>query len=121
MTDSHIRRSGDDYARAFAAMLPTGPAWPREQDAVLMQLVDGLAQIWGDGDGRAGDLLEVESDPRLTLEMLSDWERAFGLPDDCMGPVTTIEERRARLLYRMTLLGGQSREFFISLAAAFGY
>jgi uncharacterized protein YmfQ (DUF2313 family) len=121
MTDSHIRRGGDDYAQAMAAGLPTGAAWPRDPESPLLQFVAGLAQIWGDVDGRAADLLERETDPRLTSEMLSDWEAAFGLPDDCMGPATTIEERRTRLMARMTMLGGQSRAFFIALAAALGY
>ena len=80
MTDRHVRRSGDDYVDALAALLPTGPAWPREYDSTL----DGaarrpVAQIWGDVDGRAADLLEIESDPRTTTELLPDWEAAYGL------------------------------------------
>lgn len=121
LTDKHVRRGGDEYAEALAALLPTGEAWPRDSDSVPMRFVDGLAGIWGDVDGRADDLLVRESDPRLTIDMLPDWERAFGLPDDCMGPATTIEERRSRLLQRMTVEGGQSRAFFIGLATLLGY
>ncbi len=121
MPDRHIRRSGDDYAQGLAGLLPAGAAWPRDPDSTLMQFVAGLAQIWGDVDGRADDLLARESDPRLALELLPDWERAFGLPDECMGPVTTLEERHARLLQRITMLGGQSRAFFIALAASLDY
>jgi uncharacterized protein YmfQ (DUF2313 family) len=121
MTDSHVRRSGDDYARGFAGLLPTGAAWPRDSDSILMQFINGLAQIWGDVDARADDLLARESDPRLTLELLLDWETAFGLPDECMGPASTLEERHTRLLQRITMLGGQSRAFFIALAAMLGY
>jgi len=105
MPDPHVRRTGDDYAEIMAGDLPTGPAWPRDPETILMQVVYGLAQIWGEVDGRFDDLLTRESDPRATLEMLPDWETAFGLPDPC------IAEKQ----------GGQSRAFFIGVAAALGY
>lgn len=121
MSDRYVRRAGDDYAEALSGLLPTGPAWPRDASSPLMQLVSGMGQIWGDVASRADTLLTIETDPRRAVEMLSDWERAFGLPDDCLGPVTTIEARRIRLLQRMTMEGGQSRAFFIDLAQTLGY
>lgn len=121
MTDKHIRRTGDDYVDALAALLPTGPAWPREADSTLMALMGGLAQIWGFVDSRAADLLETESDPRKTVELLPDWERAWGLPDPCVTAPQGIDARRLALLVKMTMLGGQSREFYEAVAEALGY
>lgn len=122
MTDRHIRRSGDDYIDALAALLPVGPAWPREVDSTLMNLIGGLSQIWGNPvDSRAADLLEIESDPRLSIEMFTDWERNWGLPDPCFGEALTLPERRVLLMRKMTLIGAQSREFFIEVAAWLGY
>lgn len=137
MTDRHARRSGADYAQAFARLLPTGAAWSRDPLSVLMKVVHGLAQIWGSPgvdaasdaipgtaqlvDGRAGDLLERESDPRATIELLPDWERAWGLPDPCVAEPLTIANRQVALVTKMTLLGAQSRAFFIATAAALGY
>jgi uncharacterized protein YmfQ (DUF2313 family) len=122
MTDRHIRRSGDDYIDALAALLPVGPAWPRENDSTLMALIGGLAQIWGDPvDKRAADLLEIESDPRTTVELLPDWERNFGLPDPCYTAPQSVGERQLALVMRMTMVGAQSREFFIGVAAQIGY
>jgi uncharacterized protein YmfQ (DUF2313 family) len=120
--DRHVRRSGDDYTVPFAALLPRGAAWPREPDTVLMSLIGGLAQIWGQPvDARAADLLERESDPRATIELLSDWERNWGLPDPCFGDQVSIAERQTMLVMKMTMLGGQSRAFFYSIAAQLGY
>ncbi|HEY2210283.1 MAG TPA: putative phage tail protein [Bradyrhizobium sp.] len=121
MTDRHVRRSGDDYAAAFASLLPTGSAWPRDPQSVLMLTVSGLAQIWGDADGRAADLLEREADPRVTIELLPDWERAFGLPDPCVDEPLTVADRQRALVVKMTTEGGQSRDYFIAVAAALGY
>lgn len=121
MPDKHVRRSGDDYAEALAADLPRGTAWPRDPDSVLMKVVAGLGQPYGFADGRAADLLEQESDPRSTIEILPEWERAFGLPDPCVAEPLSIGDRQIALVTKMTMLGGQSREFFIALAAALGY
>lgn len=121
MADRHVRRGAEDYADALAWLLPTGPAWPRAAESVLMRLVSGLAAIWGYVDSRAAELLERESDPRLTIEMLDDWERNFGLPDPCFAQGHTIAERQAILVEWMTLEGGQSRGFFVAMAARIGY
>lgn len=119
--DRHIRRLGQDYGTAFLALLPQGQAWPKYPGTTLDLACRGLAEYWGFVDFRAADLLEQESDPRETIELLPDWERNFGLPDPCMSEPTTIEERHFRLIQRMTLLGAQSREFFIEVASWLGY
>ncbi len=120
--DRHIRRPGSDYTQAFLALLPQGQAWPkRAPGSVLVQTSDGLCEYWGFVDGRAGDLLERESDPRQTIELLPDWERNWGLPDPCYTAPQTIGQRQLALVMRMTMQGSQSREFFIGVAAMIGY
>ena len=121
MSDRHVRRSGEDYGSAFLQLLPQGPAWPREPGSTLDLACRGLALYWGEVDRRAGDLLEQESDPRKTLELLPDWERNWGLPDPCYTAPLTIGERQLALIMRMTMQGAQSREFFIEVAAQIGY
>jgi uncharacterized protein YmfQ (DUF2313 family) len=122
MSDRHIRRSGSDYLSAFLALLPQGPAWPKHViEGVLWRTCDGLCDYWGVVDGRAADLLETESDPRTTMELLPDWERNWGLPDPCWSQAQTIGQRQRELVLRMTTLGGQSRQFFIDTAAYLGY
>lgn len=129
--DRHVRRDGDDYGVEFLTFLPQGQAWPREPGSNLVKGCNGLADTWGFVDGRAADLLEIESDPRLTHDidpsygpyrgLLSDWERAWGLPDPCFPPTPSEEDRRRMLVFKMTLLGGQSREFFERMSAWVGH
>lgn len=69
----------------------------------------------------AADLILTEADPRTTYYLLPDWERVLGLPDPCSGQLPSIELRRAAVVTRITLRGGQSRAFFISLAAKLGF
>jgi uncharacterized protein YmfQ (DUF2313 family) len=134
--DVHIRRSGEDYARGMASLLPRGVAWPRDPESLIYKVIRGLAQIWGSPgvdqasdvpgttqivDARAGDLLERESDPRMTVELLPDWERAWGLPDPCFTTPQTIADRQKMLVLKMTWLGAQSRRYFIDVMAMIGY
>jgi uncharacterized protein YmfQ (DUF2313 family) len=121
MPDQHVTRTGDDYADAMQALLPLGQAWPRDDDSALMKVVRGLCRIWGDFEIRASKLLEMESDPRSTIELLPDWERNWGLPDPCYSSPQSIAERQFALVQRMTIEGAQSREFFIEIAASIGY
>lgn len=121
-TDTHVRRTQADYAAGLSNLLPQGSAWPREPDSVLMKVVTGLAGVWGNEvDRRAADLLENETDPRRTIAMLPEWERAFGLPDACNDESQTLETRRAALLTRMLTIGEQDRAFFYRIAALLGY
>src|SRR6516165_9324920 len=119
--DRHVRRTGDDYAKALLSLLPFGQAWPRYPDSTLVKTCQGLADYWGFVDSRAADLLEIESDPRLTTELLPDWERAWGLPDPCVKAPQSLQARRLALVMKMTMMGGQSRQFFIDVAKQLGY
>jgi uncharacterized protein YmfQ (DUF2313 family) len=119
--DRHIRRGQEEYSHALSALLPQGIAWPRWGESVVMKVIYGLSGIMGFVDGRAADLLERESDPRQTIELLPDWERNWGLPDCFFHEAPTVGERQQMLVMKMTLLGAQSREFFISVARYLGY
>lgn len=120
--DRFMRRGQEEYFHALQALLPWGIAWPRWPTTVLMRFVRGLAGILAFCDGRAADLLTRESDPRATVEMLDWWERAWGLPDPCWaGMRETIGERQRMLVLKMTMIGGQSRAWFVNMARFIGY
>lgn len=121
MADRHVRRGQEEYTHALAHLLPQGIAWPRWPTTVLMRCVSGFAGISGYCDGRAADLLERESDPRATVELLPDWERNWGLPDPCYEGPTDIAGRQKALVLRMTMIGAQSRQFFLDVATFLGY
>mgnify|MGYP001809569769 CR=1 FL=1 len=72
----------DDYLAQLVALLPTGPAIPREPGGVLLRLLEAPAAELARVDLRGAALLD-EADPRATAELLTDWQRAFGLPDAC--------------------------------------
>ena len=112
--------TADDYLSQLQALLPHGPAWPRDSSATLTMLLQAMADELARIDGRTDQLLE-EVDPRTTTELLADWERVAGLPDACVTDDQSTAQRRAALHARLTTLGGQSTAYFIALAASLGY
>jgi uncharacterized protein YmfQ (DUF2313 family) len=112
--------TAEDYAQVMADLLPRGWAWSREPDGVQMLVMEGLAAEFARVHARDCDLL-AESYPGTALETLTDWERICGLPDPCTGPLVTIQQRRAAILAKLAARGGQSRQYYIDLAATAGF
>jgi len=109
-----------DYLSQLQALLPRGLAWAKQQTGVLMLLLLAWADELARVDLRCGDLVN-EADPRTTAELLPDWERVAGLPDVCVTIDQTTEQRRAALVSKLTMVGGQSRSYFIGIAESMGY
>lgn len=113
--------SVEAYARQLKQLLPSGAAWPRGVGSRLSALLLGLAEELARVDARAGNLVD-ELDPRTTLELLPDFERVYGLPDECLGALPeAISERQVLVTQKAIAMGGQSRAFFIAVALTFGY
>ena len=111
----------DDYRGLLASLAPRGMALPLDETSTWQRLLGALAEELARVDARGDDLLR-EADPRSALEMLSDWERVCGLPDECTGDVaTTLQERRAAVVARLTGLGSQSLAYFQALVDVLGY
>jgi uncharacterized protein YmfQ (DUF2313 family) len=116
-----MSQSAAAYARVLRQLLPTGPAWIIEPDDVRAKALLAMAEELARLDARGDQLIE-EMDPRTTLELLGEWERAVGLPDDVVTEIpATITERRIAVLQKLTASGGQSRQYFIDLAATSGF
>lgn len=109
------------YLSHLQTLLPVGAAFSREPDAAFTRLLTSLAVELSRVDARGGKNLIDEADPRTAVELLPDWERITGLPDACIGQLDTAAGRRAAVQNRLTGVGGQSRAYFIGLAAAIGF
>jgi len=112
-------RTVSDYIAQLRGLLPRGVAWGNGSN--LNNLITAMADELVRVDSRAVALHD-EADPKTTNELLSDWERLAGLPDNCTGMLAeTVQQRRADLLSKLTQQGGQSPQYFIDLAEMLGY
>jgi len=112
--------NAENYLQQLQALLPTGLAWAKSSSTTLAKLLTAFAEEFKRVDYRADDLLN-EVDPRTTNELLAEWEYLAGLPDLCTGIPATIALRRELLVSKLTNTGGQSKQFYIDLAAKLGF
>lgn len=114
--------SSADYLAQLKALLPRGLAWGSGASTYLSMLLGAFAQLFAMDDARAMDLIE-EADPRTTYALLPEFEQAFGLSAFSVvdGSALSIEQRRSNLVAKYTGRGGQSRAYFIALAARLGF
>lgn len=111
------------YSRMIKKLFPRGKAWDSIYipSSNIFKLIDSWSIETCNIHERALRLIE-EVDPRTTSELLEDWERLLGLPDECDGNQSkTIQERRNRVIQILTTRGGQNELFYQTLASNFGF
>lgn len=99
---------------------PRGRAWHHEPDSMTTAVLESIAH--------EGSIIEAqvekmarETDPSRTSELLPEWERALRLPDPCLGPDLTDDQRRASVLDRLVGLQGVSTPELTDYLAGLGY
>ncbi len=110
-----IAASGDDYIEALHQLRPPGPAM-----AGTDEVLAGLAIEYSRAHNKLNSLIE-EADPRTTYELLTEWERAFGLPDGCVDISDNLAARINALVVRVRGAGTPTPQYFIDMALAAGY
>ena len=110
-----------DFLEAFLGLLPFGRAWPRDPGTSMRAALAGLFPVYERNTARAINLLAKEAFPSQPQELLPEWEKSLGLPDACDGASGTVAERQAAVKTRFVADGGQSIDYYVSVAAAMGY
>jgi uncharacterized protein YmfQ (DUF2313 family) len=110
------------YWEMLTKLLPYGLAWVDKADpySTMGQLVKSISI----GFARFHDAalaLMVDLSPTTTTSLLSDFEAEYGLPDPCMPPATDTAQRRLRVVGRIRETGGQTKQYLIDTALAYGY
>lgn len=109
------------YAEALHALLPPGDAFAGGEGTTLDGLLLGLAQELERIDAR-GDELLTQVFPDKSTELLAEWERVCGLPDECMVALAqTDAAREAAIVARLTQNSEPTVAFLVAAATALGY
>jgi len=115
------RYSNQDYAFALGKLLPRGKAWEQGNSEVMTRVLLGLAKSFAASDSAALSLLR-NAFPATAGSLLTDWEQALGLPDDCsIGEMTTIERRRLAVVTKLTGRDSLSVDALAATLARCGY
>jgi uncharacterized protein YmfQ (DUF2313 family) len=109
-----------DFLQSFQDLLPKGPVWPRDPDAVLTQTIDALMPTYERNFQSAMALL-VDVFPSTSVFLLPEWESTLGLPDPCTVANPSLQQRQAAVTAKLISGGGQSVPYFTTVAAALGF
>ncbi|GEM_PF-5184606 len=104
-----------DYLDATQALLPSGPAWPRDTNTVFAKHMSAIANVAWLAHQMLTDLFVTELDPGAANAMLPDWEEAFGVTAG-----GSKADRRINLTSVISDPGGFSAGHYVALAATVG-
>jgi uncharacterized protein YmfQ (DUF2313 family) len=112
--------SAESHARQLKQLLPRGSLWILEPGSTLSKLLLAISDELARVHGRGEDLVE-EWDPSTTDELLADWERVLGIPEEGMTLATLAADRRLAVARKYVSRGGQTPYYLLTLAALAGF
>ncbi|MEC5321137.1 putative phage tail protein [Brenneria populi subsp. brevivirga] len=113
--------SADEYQTAIRSLMPRGKVWRSDSDYVQMKVFLALAYAYEQSDTDALAMLEGAFPSTATI-LLKEWEETLGLPDDCsISEQDSYDKRQSSVVQKLIASGGQTIDYFISLAESLGY
>lgn len=103
------------------ALLACLPPVAYDPSARYVQVEATVAATVLDAALNSDQRMLTEFDPARTSEALADWERNYGLPDQCTPADLVLAQRTAFLLRKIASTGGQSRAYMVASGLAAGY
>lgn len=113
----------DLQGKMLANHLPVGRVWSSGFDvnSNLGKLIRGLGIEFYRLQLQTQNI-STEMDINKTTELIQEWERSVGIPDDCFGINVDIDDRRIQVLQKFSNFGGvQKAEDFVRVALIFGF
>lgn len=113
----------DENAFLLASHFPQGTLWLNafKPESNFGKLVLGLAMEFYRFEVLVNKLYG-EMDINQANELLIEWEKSVGLPDDCFSTTVPIAQRREQVRQKFSNFGGvQKAEDFVRVGAVFGF
>lgn len=103
MSAYYLEPKNDGSEKIVRRLLPPGFAWLafRTPGKVFYKLISGFAKSLDTAWQEFYRVVSDELNPYRTKDLMPEWEKALGLPDRCIGPMTDLEDRRGMVLLRL--------------------
>jgi len=108
-------------SQTLADYLPGGELYKGKNiaNSNVKKLLNGLAKKVTRAEEKIVEVVD-EHDLSRTIEFITDWEKALGIPDDCFDPHNqTLDDRRRYAIAKLAKMNLTNRQDFIDLAAFF--
>ena len=92
----------DEQTRLFGQCTPQGLAWNAkgDPDSNLYKLMKSLSTSINVFEAKIYEMV-TQWDVRVTTDLITEWEAAVGIPDECRGLAEDIETRRIDVLTKL--------------------
>ena len=112
----------EEQAQSLANYLPNGKVFKakNQKGTTLKNLIFGLGIELFRNENKQNEII-CEHFPEDTELLLSEWESALGIPDECFPIAETAQERRDNIVTKLTALGVATKEGFEALALELGF
>lgn len=109
--------SQEQATTQLASNLPDGRCWQAKNLAGtnVYALISACAAEFREIQKQI-ETLAREFDVRLTDQLLPDWEKSCGLPEECIGALASLEDRRNAVILRLRKIPFVTKEEFEQLA-----
>lgn len=109
-------------AEIIGAYLPDGKAFESKNipSKNMYKFVDAIAKTFVLTCNDIEEVKRVEMFPDTTEDLISRWEKQYGIPDSCFSNKGSLEERRQNILIKIGMNGVQTVADFENLALKFG-
>ena len=96
-------KNDTESGKLLAAEMPSGRAWDNKNvdGSEMNKLVKGLSSPFMQVSQKIFELAE-EFNINKTQNLLEDWEESVGIPDDCIFTYSDIDDRRGRVMQRLS-------------------
>lgn len=101
----------------LADSLPKGRAWDKKNidDSNLRKLIRSVSAAFHEIQNQI-EKIATESNVYLTQDLLPEWEKSVGLPDECLQQLQTLQQRREEVILRLRKIPIVTLEEFQALA-----
>jgi uncharacterized protein YmfQ (DUF2313 family) len=108
------------YLQLLKNLFPKGLAWNWVKEDKI-GLIESMASEFCRVEEKATNLLDIELDPRTSVELLTDWETLLGLPDECTPDNIILQDRQKIAGQRLAAQGGVSAAYLEDLILRLGF
>lgn len=94
--------SKSEMTKILSDFLPSGRVWDKKNnpESNIYKLLASLAFVYQAVQESIQWLIN-ETNVKTTTDLLSNWERSVGLPDDCVSTDRTLDQRREAVVSRL--------------------
>lgn len=122
MNKNFLPNSVEVNTQLLAMYLPSGKMYEAKNkpDTVFYKLLFAVSKEFTRVQEKIYEVT-MEYDINTTKELISEWEKWLGIPDDCFTNTVSLEQRRKQCKAKLGQMNLQTEGDYIQLAANFGY